>query len=97
MEKYGLIGYPLGHSFSKSYFNQKFSDENMDAVYENYEIATIDSLLEIIDSNPELRGLNVTIPYKEKVISFLDNFGSDIGILDCAWTLIATDKHGFES
>ena len=42
MEKYGLIGYPLGHSFSKNYFNQKFVDENMDAVYENYEIATID-------------------------------------------------------
>ena len=73
MEKYGLIGYPLGHSFSKSYFNQKFEDENMDAVYENYEIASIDALLEIVDSNPELRGLNVTIPYKEKVISYLDN------------------------
>ena len=77
MEKYGLIGYPLGHSFSKNYFNQKFVDENMDAVYENYEIATIDSLLEIVDSNPELRGLNVTIPYKEKVISFLDNISPE--------------------
>ena len=51
MEKYGLIGYPLGHSFSKSYFNQKFEDENMDAVYENYEIARIESLLEIVFSN----------------------------------------------
>ena len=77
MEKYGLIGYPLGHSFSKSYFNQKFEDENMDAVYENYEIASIDSLLEIVDSNPELRGLNVTIPYKEKVISYLDNISPE--------------------
>ena len=77
MEKYGLIGYPLGHSFSKSYFNQKFEDENMDAVYENYEIASIDALLEIVDSNPELRGLNVTIPYKEKVISYLDNISPE--------------------
>jgi shikimate dehydrogenase len=72
MEKYGLIGYPLGHSFSISYFNQKFQDEGIDAVYENFEIPTIDALTEILDSNPNLRGLNVTIPYKEKVIPFLD-------------------------
>ena len=73
MEKYGLIGYPLGHSFSISYFNQKFQDESIDAVYENFEIPTIDALPEILDSNPNLCGLNVTIPYKEKVIPFLDS------------------------
>jgi len=73
MEKYGLIGYPLGHSFSISYFNQKFSDEGIDAKYENFEIPSIDILPEILDSNPELRGLNVTIPYKEKVMQFLDH------------------------
>jgi shikimate dehydrogenase len=73
MEKYGLIGYPLGHSFSISYFNQKFQDEGIDAVYENYEIPTIDALPEVLDSNPNLRGLNVTIPYKEKVLPFLDS------------------------
>ena len=73
MEKYGLIGYPLGHSFSISYFNQKFRDEGIDAVYENFEIPTIDALPEILDSNPNLRGLNVTIPYKEKVMPFLDS------------------------
>jgi shikimate dehydrogenase len=72
MDKYGLIGYPLGHSFSISYFNQKFADEGINAKYENYEIANIDMLPEILDKNPELRGLNVTIPYKEKVIPFLD-------------------------
>ena len=72
MEKYGLIGYTLGHSISISYFNQKFQDEGIDAVYENFEIPTIDTLPEILDSNPNLRGLNVTIPYKEKVIPFLD-------------------------
>jgi len=65
MDKYGLIGYPLGHSFSISYFNQKFADEGLDATYENFEIPTIDLLPEIIASNPELCGLNVTIPYKE--------------------------------
>ena len=51
MDKYGLIGYPLGHSFSISYFNQKFQDEGIDAVYENYEIPSIDDLNEILDSH----------------------------------------------
>ena len=72
MDRYGLIGYPLGHSFSISYFNQKFADEKINAKYENYEISDIDQLPEILDSYPDLCGLNVTIPYKEKVIPFLD-------------------------
>ena len=85
MEKYGLIGYPLGHSFSVSYFNQKFADEGINAKYENYEIASIDELTEILDKTPELRGLNVTIPYKEKVIPFLDSISPEaraIGAVD---------------
>ena len=73
MDKYGLIGFPLGHSFSISFFNQKFQDEDIDAVYENFEIPNIDQLDEILGSNPNLKGLNVTIPYKEKVMPFLDN------------------------
>ena len=62
MDKYGLIGYPLGHSFSISYFNQKFADEGLDAVYENFEISNIDALQEVLDTNINLKGLNVTIP-----------------------------------
>ena len=77
MEKYGLIGYPLGHSFSISYFNQRFQDQGIDAVYENYEIPNIDALPEVLGSNPELKGLNVTIPYKEKVIPFLDSIAPE--------------------
>ena len=77
MDKYGLIGYPLGHSFSISYFNQRFADEGIDATYENFEIPSIDELPEIIDRNPNLRGLNVTIPYKEKVIPFLDSISPE--------------------
>ncbi|MBR2249384.1 MAG: shikimate dehydrogenase [Prevotella sp.] len=73
MDKYGLIGFPLGHSFSISYFNQKFADEGINAKYENFEISSIDQLQEIIDTNITLRGLNVTIPYKEKVIEYLDS------------------------
>ena len=72
MDKYGLIGYPLGHSFSVSYFNEKFKSENIDAEYINFEIPTIEALPAVLASNPELKGLNVTIPYKEKVISYLD-------------------------
>ena len=79
MDKYGLIGYPLGHSFSVSYFNQKFADEGINAKYENFEIPTIDVLPEVLDKNPNLKGLNVTIPYKEKVIPFLDS------MLDKKW------------
>ena len=71
MDRYGLIGYPLGHSFSISYFNQKFADEGINAKYENYEISDIDMLPEIIEKTPDLKGLNVTIPYKEKVLNFL--------------------------
>lgn len=72
MDKYGLIGYPLEHSFSISFFNEKFKSENIDAQYLNFEIPTIEALPEILASNPELKGLNVTIPYKQRVISFLD-------------------------
>ena len=72
MDKYGLIGYPLGHSFSVSYHNQRFADEGINAKYINFEIPSIDNLHEVLNSNPELKGLNVTIPYKEKVIEFLD-------------------------
>ena len=77
MDKYGLIGFPLGHSFSISYFNQKFADEGIDAEYVNFEIPNIDELQEILDMNPDLRGLNVTIPYKEKVIPFLDSISPE--------------------
>ena len=77
MDKYGLIGFPLGHSFSISYFNEKFHIEGLDADYENYEIASIDSLAEILDTTPNLRGLNVTIPYKEEVIKYLDDLSPE--------------------
>lgn len=77
MDKYGLIGYPLGHSFSMNFFNEKFENESVNAQYINFEIPNIDCLAEIIDTNPELKGLNVTIPYKEKVISYLDTISPE--------------------
>ena len=77
MDKYGLIGFPLGHSFSVSFFNEKFANENINARYINFEIPQIDELPEILASNPELKGLNVTIPYKQKVISYLDDISPE--------------------
>ena len=72
MDKYGLIGFPLGHSFSLSYHNQRFADEGINAKYLNFEIPSIEELPQVLSQNPELKGLNVTIPYKEKVMEFLD-------------------------
>ena len=77
MDQYGLIGYPLGHSFSVSYFNEKFSNEGIDAEYINFEIPDIELLPEIVASNPSLRGFNVTIPYKQKVIPYLDSMSME--------------------
>ncbi|HPD86814.1 MAG TPA: shikimate dehydrogenase, partial [Proteiniphilum sp.] len=71
METYGLIGFPLKHSFSARFFSEKFARENIDAEYLNFEIEDIMELRRVILFNPSLRGLNVTIPYKEQVIPFL--------------------------
>ena len=72
MKRYGLIGYPLGHSFSVGYFNEKFKAEHIDAEYLNFEIPSIDRFVEVVEEHPNLCGLNVTIPYKQQVIPFLD-------------------------
>jgi shikimate dehydrogenase len=77
MIKYGLIGYPLTHSFSKKYFTEKFERESIvDHAYELYPIQDISRLPSLLLTEPELRGLNVTIPYKEQVIAFLDEQSS---------------------
>ncbi len=70
---YGLIGYPLVHSFSKNYFNQKFEAEHINAKYINFEIPDIGDLMELIAETPNLCGLNVTIPYKQQVLPYLND------------------------
>jgi len=73
MRQFGLIGYPLSHSFSKKYFTEKFERENIaQANYELYELSTIDMFPALLAKHPNLVGLNVTIPYKQVVIPFLD-------------------------
>ncbi len=72
MKRYGLIGYPLEHSFSGSYFAEKFRREKINARYDNFPIRQVDQLRELIREQPVLEGLNVTIPHKEDVIPLLD-------------------------
>jgi shikimate dehydrogenase len=73
MKWYGLLGKTLKHSFSKAYFTDKFNALGItDCKYENFELASIDELPELLRDNPSIKGLNVTIPYKEEVLPFLD-------------------------
>lgn len=73
MKRYGLIGYPLTHSFSQKYFTEKFLREALnDHVYENFPIQEISALKDVLTSNHDLFGLNVTIPYKKEVLDYLD-------------------------
>ena len=70
MKKYGLIGKSLSHSFSKSYFSSFFIENKINASYDEFAIADIDDVKVLFDS--PINGLNVTIPYKESIIPFLD-------------------------
>ena len=73
MRKFGLIGYPLGHSFSKKYFSEKFTLENIqDCSYNNFPLKHIELFPGLISSDPDLCGLNVTIPHKTAILNFID-------------------------
>lgn len=98
MKLYGLIGFPLEHSFSKTFFSKKFADEGLtDSKYVNFQIEKIDLLPEVIKSNPELIGLNVTIPYKEQVIPFMDELDDAVIEIGAVNTIkIKRDKNNFQ-
>ena len=87
MNLYGLIGYPLGHSFSKQYFTEKFEKEGLtDCYFEAFPISSIDQFPELLKKNNDLKGLSVTIPYKEKVLDFVTEFSDEvkfIGATNC--------------
>lgn len=86
MTTFGLIGYPLGHSFSKTYFLQKFAKENLNYLFELYPIKNINEFAELLQANPALKGLAVTIPYKQSVIHFLNSISEEaekIGAVNC--------------
>ncbi len=87
MRQYGLIGRPLAHSFSQRYFERKFAHEHIaDAEYRLYELESIADVVPLLSSVPELRGLNVTIPYKQAILPYLDSVSPEaeaVGAVNC--------------
>ncbi len=105
MNTYGLLGKKLGHSFSEKYFSAKFINENIHAEYINFEVAN-DGDLELFLQNTQATCLNITIPYKEKILPFIDfpdEIVQKIGATNCIkkinnqWHATNTDCLGFES
>jgi len=106
MRQFGLIGYPLSHSFSKNYFSKKFIDEGIEGcIYELYPIRSIDELPELLNTVPDLTGLNVTIPYKESVLPFLNEVSTAVKEIGACNSILVkegrligfnTDVTGFE-
>ena len=106
-KRFGLLGRNINYSFSKGYFTDKFSNENFEGcTYENFDIQEIDFFNEIIKNTPDLKGLNVTIPYKEAVIPFLDKLSKKAKLIGAVNTIkitkkgklkgYNTDYHGFK-
>lgn len=86
MQTFGIIGFPLGHSFSKKYFTEKFEKKSIKAQYLNFEIEHVNEMRMILDQYPNLKGFNVTIPHKQNIIPLLDNLSEEaslIGAVNC--------------
>ena len=105
--RFGLLGRNISYSFSKGYFTEKFSDEVFAGnSYENFDISEINYFTELIKNNPDLNGLNVTIPYKEQVIPFLDKLSKKATLIGAVNTIkftknkklkgYNTDYYGFK-
>ena len=103
MKTYGLIGYPLGHSFSQRYFTEKFENESINARYLNFPISYMDDFPELFTHHPYLAGLNVTIPYKEQVFRFInevDPVAEKIGavnVIKITWDNLNYTLKGYNS
>ncbi len=86
MKVYGLVGKNIAYSFSKKYFTERFANTNaIDCIYENFDLQSIEDFPKLIQDNPNIVGLNVTIPYKETIISYLDSLSkkaSQIGAVN---------------
>ncbi len=93
MKRYGIIGFPLGHSFSKGFFSEKFINESIDAEYLNFGIPSLELFPQLIIGNRGLAGLNVTIPYKIDIIRYLNELSDDAGAIG-AVNVITVDRSG---
>ncbi|MEI7596565.1 MAG: shikimate dehydrogenase [Bacteroidota bacterium] len=109
MMQFGLIGKKLSHSFSPIIFEEKFLKSNIEASYHLFEIEKIDDFGAILSNNPNLRGLNITIPYKQEIIPFLTSVSSEVKSIQAVNTVVInrnnneietigynTDVYGFE-
>ena len=94
MKTYGLIGYPLGHSFSRGYFTDYFGREGIDAEYKNFELPSIEKLSEVLQTEPTLQGFNVTIPYKQQVFAYLDELSEAAQAIGAVNVVKVTHKEG---
>ncbi|PJJ07228.1 shikimate dehydrogenase [Flavobacterium sp. 1] len=91
--RFGLLGRNISYSFSKGYFTEKFSKEHFEGcTYENFDIQEINNFTELVKNNPDLNGLNVTIPYKEAVIPFLDKLSKNATQIGAVNTIKFTKK-----
>jgi len=77
MKKFGLVGTSLKHSFSKAYFEEKFKKELINAEYQNFELDDVSKVPSLFNTHPDLLGINITIPFKQTVIQFLDDLDSN--------------------
>ena len=92
-KKYGLLGKEISYSFSRKYFTEKFSSSLFESFsYENFEIPTITDFPTVLKNNPDLKGLNVTIPYKEAIIPFLDSLSKKATIIGAVNVIRFTKK-----
>ncbi|MBP8781955.1 MAG: shikimate dehydrogenase [Paludibacteraceae bacterium] len=94
MKQYGVIGNPLHHSYSKAYFNEKFQEQAIDARYDNYLLPTIKDVMKVLNDTPNLCGLNVTIPYKEQVMEYLDEIDDEAKEIGAVNAIKITEKNG---
>ncbi len=95
MKQYGLIGHPLSHSFSKKYFNEKFENDHLSGCsYDLFDIENIEQLPEILRSSPNLCGLNVTIPYKQSVLQYLNEIDEKAKEIGAVNTILINQQNG---
>lgn len=91
---YGLIGKKLGHSFSADFFNNKFQKEGIKEIYQLFPLTSIELFPAFLEENPDLKGLNVTIPYKEQVIKFLDSLSDEALDIGAVNVIKITNENG---
>ncbi len=88
MDVYGLIGNPVSHSFSEKFFTEKFAKEHIKAVYKTFKLREVTDFQDLLKKEKSLKGINVTIPYKEKIIPFLDELDKQAEIIGAVNTIL---------